>query len=174
MSNAFLVSLFEHKAWCNRGLVEALRAAPADVGRRQWAIVLLTLDHTSIVDRIFQARLEGTEAGFDSVVAERRPDLEALGAALAEADAWYLDYVKAVTPAELASVVEFTFVADGDPGRMTKGEILAHVITHGASHRGAIGKMLEGLGVAGAPDMVTSFQSQRRAVLQASVSSSQS
>ena len=41
---------------------------------------------------------------------------------------------------------------------MTRGDMLAHVITHGASHRGAIGKMLENLGIAGAPDMVTTFR----------------
>ena len=62
------------------------------------------------------------------------------------------------TPAELESVVEFAFVDDGAPGRMTRGDMLAHVITHGASHRGAIGKMLEGLGVPGASDMVTTFR----------------
>jgi uncharacterized damage-inducible protein DinB len=47
---------------------------------------------------------------------------------------------------------------------MTRQEMLAHVITHGASHRGAIGKMLETLNVAGAPDMVTSFLSERRRI----------
>jgi uncharacterized damage-inducible protein DinB len=45
---------------------------------------------------------------------------------------------------------------------MTRAEILAHIITHGASHRGAIGRMLETLKVAGAPDMVTTFVSTRR------------
>jgi uncharacterized damage-inducible protein DinB len=40
--------------------------------------------------------------------------------------------------------------------------MLAHVITHGASHRGAIGKLLEQLGVAGASDMVTSFVRELR------------
>ena len=39
----------------------------------------------------------------------------------------------------------------------------AHVITIGASHRGAIGKMLEGMGVAGSSDMVTSFTRERPA-----------
>jgi uncharacterized damage-inducible protein DinB len=43
---------------------------------------------------------------------------------------------------------------------MTKSQMLAHVITHGVSHRGAIGKLLEALNVAGAPDMVTTFQRQ--------------
>jgi uncharacterized damage-inducible protein DinB len=42
---------------------------------------------------------------------------------------------------------------------MTKGDMLAHLITHGASHRGQINQMLEGLGVRGAGDMVTTFRS---------------
>jgi uncharacterized damage-inducible protein DinB len=165
MSDAFLVTLFEHKAWCNQRLIEALRAAPEDVDRRQMAIVLFTLDHTSIVDQIFKAHLSGAEPGFGAVVAGARPDLDGLSAQLSETDAWYLDYVRRVSPADLETVVEFDYVGDDDRGRMTKGQILAHVITHGASHRGAIGKMLEGLGVAGAPDMVTSFQSSRAAGL---------
>jgi len=160
MQNALLVSLFEHKAWCNAGLVEALRAAPGDADRRQMAVILFTLDHTSIVDRIFKARLTGEPHGYETVVATQFPGLDALAARLAETDAWYVGYARAVTPDELETVVEFTFVADGDPGRMTKGQMLAHVITHGASHRGAIGKMLEGLNVPGAPDMVTTFQRQ--------------
>jgi uncharacterized damage-inducible protein DinB len=157
MPAAFLTTLFTHKAWCNRGLVEALRAAPVDADRRQMAVILFTLDHTSIVDQIFKAHLIGVAPGFTDVVAGRMPDLEALSRTLAETDAWYLDYVSRVSAAELETEVAFTFVDDGAPGRMTRGEMLAHVITHGASHRGAIGKMLEGLGVRGASDMVTTF-----------------
>jgi uncharacterized damage-inducible protein DinB len=157
MSNPFLVSLFQHKGWCNRGLIEALRAAPADVDRGSMAVMLLTFEHTAIVDQIFKARLLGEAPGFEAVVARRLPDLDGLAQNLAETDAWYLDYVSRVSPAELERVVEFTFVADDEEGRMTKGEMLAHVITHSASHRGAIGKMLEGLNLAGASDMVTSF-----------------
>jgi uncharacterized damage-inducible protein DinB len=157
MSNPFLVSLFQHKAWCNRGLIEALRAAPADVDRGSMAVMLLTFEHTAIVDQIFKARLLGEQPGFEAVVARRLPDLDGLAATLAATDAWYLDYVSGVTPAELESVVEFSFISDSDEGRMSKGEMLAHVVTHSASHCGAIGKMLEGLNLAGASDMVTSF-----------------
>jgi uncharacterized damage-inducible protein DinB len=162
MSNAVLVSLFEHKAWSNQALVTALRAAPADVDRKQMAVIVFTFDHTSIVDQIFKARLTGEPHDFESVVATRWPGIDALAQTMGGTDAWYVDYARRVSPEELESVVEFTFVADGEPGRMTRAEILAHVITHGASHRGAIGKMLETLNVRGAPDMVTSFLSERR------------
>lgn len=161
MSNSFLISLFEHKAWCNRALIEALRAAPDTVDRMEMAVVLFTFDHTNVVDRIFRAHLSGAEHGIDNVVATRFPKLNELARTMGETDAWYLDYVRGVSPAALEEVITFTFV-DGDPGRMTRGEILAHVITHGASHRGAVGKMLERLEVRGASDMVTTFSRERR------------
>jgi uncharacterized damage-inducible protein DinB len=133
------------------------------VDHGQLAVMLLTLEHTSIVDRIFKAHLSGAAPGFSAVVSGRVPDLDELAATLSENDAWYLDYVGRASPTELNTKVTFTFVADGDEGLMTKGQMLAHVVTHGASHRGAIGKMLENLGVAGAPDMVTTFERQSRA-----------
>jgi uncharacterized damage-inducible protein DinB len=108
------------------------------------------------------AHLSGGAHGFAAVVAERLSSLDALSATLSETDAWYLDYAGRISPADLESPVAFIFVGDGDEGRMTKGEILAHVITHGASHRGAIGKMLEVLAVPGAPDMVTTFRRETR------------
>ncbi len=156
--SAFLVSMFEHKAWCNQRLLEALRAAPADVDRRSWVVILFTFDHTAIVDEVFKARLEGAEPGFTATVASAMPDLDALAARMAATDAWYVDYARRASPAELAETLDFAFVDDGAPGRMTRGDMLAHVITHGASHRGAIGKMLEGLSVPGASDMVTTFR----------------
>jgi uncharacterized damage-inducible protein DinB len=160
MQNTFLVSLFEHKAWCNRELIEALRAAPDDVDRMGMAIALLTLEHTALVDQAFKARLCGDEPSFTSVVGSRPPKVDDLGARMSETDAWYLDYAGRVSPEELETLITFKFISDDDEGCMTKGQILAHVITHSAAHRGAIGKMLETLNVRGASDMVTTFYSQ--------------
>jgi uncharacterized damage-inducible protein DinB len=160
MANDFLVTLFEHKAWCNRELVAALRAALPETDFGQMAVILFTFDHTHNVDAIFKAHIQGVAHGLTSAVATKLPKLEALAAAMAETDAWYIDYAKRVSEPELAEVVSFTYT-DGDPGRMTKGEMLAHVVTHGASHRGAIGKMLETLKVKGASDMVTAFMHTR-------------
>ena len=157
MTDTFLIELFRHKAWCNVQLVEALRKAPGDLDRAQMAVVRFTLDHTLRVDRAFRARLSDTDHGLSSVVAKELPDLDILAEALSEIDTWYLDYVRRVSPSDLETTVNFTFISDGDQGHMTKKDILAHVITHGASHRGAIGKMLEAMKVQGAPDMVTTF-----------------
>ena len=161
MSNAVLVSLFEHKAWSNQRLVASLRAAPEDVDRGRMAVALFTLDHTSIVDRIFQGHISGADHGYAGVVATRFPELEGLAARLAETDAWYLDYAGRATADDLETVVDFSFVDDGSAGRMTKAQMLAHVITHAAAHRGAIGASLAEMKVAGSPDMVTSLLGSR-------------
>ncbi|HWF00633.1 MAG TPA: DinB family protein [Caulobacteraceae bacterium] len=158
-----LIVLFEHKAWCNARLVEALRAAPPEADRKTLAIALYTFDHTARVDQIFRARLEGDEPAVDAIVADRRPQLDVLAAEMAETDAWYLDYVRSASPEALQSAESFTFISDGEPGCMTRAQMLAHVIAHGASHRGAIGQMLDSIGVRGAPDMVTTSISGRYA-----------
>jgi uncharacterized damage-inducible protein DinB len=128
------------------------------VDRGAWAVVLFTFDQTSIVDEVFRARLEGARPAWPSTVARAMPELEATAARMAATDAWYIDYARRASSEELAELVDFAFVDDGAPGRMSRGDMLAHVITHGASHRGAIGKMLEGLKVRGASDMVTTFR----------------
>jgi len=157
MTTQLLTSLFKYKAWANQGLISALEGIPESADRRERAVIVLTLDHTSLVDQVFKARLIGEAPAFESVVSARPPALDELRRTMAATDAWYVNYVGAASPAELDEIVAFTYVADGEPGRMTKGEMLGHVLTHSNSHRGAIGEMLGRLGVAGAPDMLTTF-----------------
>jgi hypothetical protein len=77
------------------------------------------------VDRVFKARLEDAEPEVSSTVAGAMPDLSEVSRAMHETDTWYLEYARCATPAELASVVEFAFVDDGAPGRMSKSDMLA-------------------------------------------------
>ena len=156
--NPVLVSLFEHKAWCNRRLMQTLRAAPADVDRGGFARVVLTIDHTANVDEIFRARLEGAEPALASTIPRAMPDLDALAERMARADAWYLDHARRLTPADLAETIDFTFADDGDRGRMSRADILAHIITHGVAHRAALGRALADLGVKAPGEMVTTFR----------------
>jgi uncharacterized damage-inducible protein DinB len=45
---------------------------------------------------------------------------------------------------------------------MTRGQMLAHVLTHNQSHRGGVGKMLEPFGIQIPSDMFTSYVSAGR------------
>jgi len=163
MSNKLLTSLFEYKAWANRGLYDALLAAqPAEEHAMELAMITITLDHVSVIDQLFKARIAGEPEPFPGVISPQLPSLAELRDTVAKTDAWYIDYVRGVPQAELDEVLEFTFT-DGDPGRMSRAEMLGHVLTHGNSHRGAIGAKLGAIKVKGAPDMLTSFLSSKKA-----------
>ena len=68
MTAKLLTSLFRYKAWANQGLIDALETIPEDADRRQRAVIVLTLDHTSLVDRIFKARILGETPPFEITV----------------------------------------------------------------------------------------------------------
>ena len=56
----------------------------------------------------------------------------------------------------LAESLHFKFT-DGDPGAMTREEMLFHVLTHGAYHRGNVGQVLKGISVAPPRDLFSKF-----------------
>jgi uncharacterized damage-inducible protein DinB len=161
MSNTLLTSLFEYKAWANRGLYEALLAAPAGAPKREMYVIRATLDHVSVIDQLFKARIAGEPEPFDGILSPVTPSFEELRDIVAKTDAWYAGYVRTAPQRALDEIVAFTF-KDGDPGRMSRAEMLGHVLTHGNSHRGAVGQMMETISVNGAPDMLTSYLSATR------------
>jgi uncharacterized damage-inducible protein DinB len=55
-----------------------------------------------------------------------------------------------------AERLSFQFT-DGDAGTMTREEMLFHVITHGAYHRGNVGQVLKDISVAPPRDLYTKF-----------------
>jgi uncharacterized damage-inducible protein DinB len=69
------------------------------------------------------------------------PTLAALSADMRASDREYIDYVASLNGEELAERIDFTFT-DGKPGRMSREEILMHVITHGVGHRGQVSAVM--------------------------------
>jgi uncharacterized damage-inducible protein DinB len=141
MSTAtLLISLYEQKAAIDREFFAALASAPLSPEHRHTA--LRTLNHIHTVDRIFAAHLRGEPHGFTASNTEAMPTLDALRTSVEQVDAWYLAYVRALAPEQFEAVVNFRFT-DGDAGRMSREEILAHVIHHGSHHRGNVGMLMK-------------------------------
>ena len=84
------------------------------------------------------------------------PELRALHSEVTKTDNWFETYVASISDRELAESIAFQFT-DGDPGRMTREEMLLHVLTHGAYHRGNVGQVLKGISVAPPRDLYTKF-----------------
>lgn len=137
ISNDTLLRLFRYKAWANDELLTAL---PRLEGNAR-ALAIKALSHTHVVDRIFAAHLKRELHGYASANLGELPTLEALSADLRTNDQEYLDYVVTLDASQLAEQIDFTFT-DGAPGRMSREEMLMHVITHGTGHRGQVSALM--------------------------------
>ncbi|QNH12108.1 DinB family protein [Xanthomonas sp. SI] len=156
MTASLLVSQFAYKAWANAELLQALAQidAVAYPAQRQRAIRLL--NHTYVVDRIFAAHLDGGTHAFTDSNTPETPALDVLHAAVAESDLWYAGYVAQLDAVALQQFLVFRFT-DGDAGRMTREEMLFHVLAHGAYHRGNIAMLLSDCGLEQPRELFTRF-----------------
>jgi uncharacterized damage-inducible protein DinB len=150
-----LDSLFAYKAWANAELFAALADLPPQHGEELHTCIR-TLNHIYVVDRIFRSHLAGEALAFDVTNTKVTPSLEQLRSDVAATDAWYVNYVAGLAPARLADIIDFTFT-DGDAGRMSREEMLLHVITHGGYHRGNVGQVLKSISIAPPRDLYTKF-----------------
>jgi uncharacterized damage-inducible protein DinB len=158
MSTATLKSLFGYKSWADTELFSLLASLPPEHAD-QLHTCIRTINHIYVVDRIFRAHLGGEPRPFDATNTKATPTLGQLKGDVEATDAWYVNYVAGITPQALAEVLDFTFT-DGDRGRMSREEILLHVLTHGGYHRGNVGQVLKSISVAPPRDLYTKFLHQ--------------
>ncbi|RZL29617.1 MAG: damage-inducible protein DinB [Rubrivivax sp.] len=156
-TSTLLTALYEQKAAIDREFLAALAAAPLSPENRH--VALRTLNHIHTVDRIFAAHLRGERHGFTASNTADTPTLDDLRASFEQVDGWYVDYVRALRPEQFEEMVSFRFT-DGDAGRMSREEILAHVIHHGSHHRGNVGMLMKQVDAAPPRDLFTRYLHQ--------------
>lgn len=159
--NDTLQRLFQHKAWANDELLTTLGRLE---GLRRLTVTRLAikaLSHCHIVDRIFAAHLRRKDHAYMSANATRLPSLYALSADVRQSDREYVEYVATLDRDQLAERIDFTFT-DGAPGCMSREEILMHVITHGAGHRGQVSAIMLLNALPAAKDGFTTWLHQAR------------
>src|ERR1700749_1185997 len=131
--------LFEYKAWANYVLLT--RLAGLGIESPITGLAIKALSHSHVVDRIFAAHMRRTAHAYTSANLSEMPVLEDLSADIRASDREYIDYVAALDHDQLAERIDFAFT-DGAPGRMSRQEMLMHVITHGIGHRGQVSAVL--------------------------------
>ncbi|MBP0577937.1 DinB family protein [Labrys sp. LIt4] len=155
-AQSLLTSLYRYKAWADGLLLEAMvdlvQAGPAS----NFDTALRLLNHAHIVDRIFMAHLQGYSHAYDDNEPDELPPLTDLSADIRQTDRAYIDYVAGLSADDLQVPIRFRFT-DGQPGRMSREEMLAHVITHGGYHRGEIGRLLPEVAPAASVDVFAGY-----------------
>lgn len=156
MTPSVLVSLFQYKAWADNQLFGAVESLGAGSSAEERHNAIRILNHIHTVDKIFVGNLQGLPHGQTSTNTVDTPALADLNWASQETDGWFVSYAARLSAADLAEEITFVFT-DGDRGRMTREEMLMHVITHGTAHRGAVSRILFNQGVTPPRDLYTKF-----------------
>ena len=137
--NDTLLRLFQYKAWADDELLSALARQGAESSTTGLAIKAMS--HSYIVDRIFDAHLKRKAHSYTSANPSRLPKLEDLSEDIRKSDRQYIEYVAELDGDQLAERIDFIFT-DGAPGRMSREEMLLHVINHGTGHRGQVSAVM--------------------------------
>jgi uncharacterized damage-inducible protein DinB len=124
--------LARYRMWADQNTFDAVAALPPGEAAKERTNPLKsmigTLNHIYLVDLVWQAHLEGRE------------DLPGLRTAQQTINQWYIELSDDQSAESLDEIVRFRFIS-GEPGAMTRGEILLHVVNHATYHRGWIAEM---------------------------------
>lgn len=145
---ATLSALLRYQAWGDADLMTLLcqpTDALDDAARTVHHKALRLMNHIHVVDRIFIAHLSGQPHPYTSTNTPDTPTPEQLSWDLADADAWLVAHANDTTTDSLNETLLFTFT-DGDPGCMTRLEMLLHLHAHGTYHRGQVSQLLKDIG----------------------------
>ncbi len=133
--------LARYKAWGSDMIFEAAAKLPeAEVIRPRKSVfksIAHMLNHIYVIDRVFQAHLEGRPHGYSARNTPGHPPLGELRQAQAELDAWYVALSDAMTPESAQEKIRFDYIGGGE-GVMTRAEMLLHVVNHATYHRGFV------------------------------------
>jgi len=137
--------LVRYKHWANELLFAAVAELPEEALLAPQPIVfgnlLRTLNHVLAMDHVWQCHLLGEPHGLST----RNPDycspFAEIAAAQGRMDSWYIEYADALPADRREEIVEFTFIG-GNPGAMSREDILLHAVNHGTYHRGHIAGMM--------------------------------
>jgi uncharacterized damage-inducible protein DinB len=133
--------LTRYNAWANRLIFDAVAALPpAEATKERQSLfrnMVHTLNHNYVIDRIWQAHLERRSHGYEARNTKEHPPLAELWKSQQEIDRWYIAWSDALSDQALDEKMSFTLIG-GNPGVMTRGEILLHVVNHTSYHRGFV------------------------------------
>ena len=136
--------LARYRMWADQLTFDAVAALPLGEATKErptlFKTMIGTLNHNYVVDLIWQAHLEGRDHGFKARNLVLHQDLPELWRAQRAINQWYIDWSDGQSAQTLDETVRFRFIG-GEPGAMTRGDILLHVVNHATYHRGWIAEM---------------------------------
>jgi uncharacterized damage-inducible protein DinB len=142
--------LTRYKAWADERIFAMVRDLPPEEALRprqtRFGNMVHTLNHVHVIDRVFQAHLQGKRHGYTARNTPTHPPLAELATAVQDLDQWYVRFTDGLTTEDLDRRIRFEFIGGGE-GDMSCQEMILHVVNHGTYHRGFVGDMMYQAGV---------------------------
>src|SRR3979411_562060 len=133
--------LTRYNHWANKLIFEAVAGLPEGEAAKErkslFRNMVHTLNHNYVIDLIWQAHIEGRAHGFTARNTPEHPPLAELWRSQQEIDRWYVDWAARAAQAALDEELVFTLIG-GNEGRMSRGQMLLHVVNHTTYHRGFV------------------------------------
>ncbi|WP_257384843.1 DinB family protein [Tahibacter caeni] len=131
--------LTRYKAWADEVFLSVISTVPgAELAAPRpivFGSLIRTLHHSYAMDYVWQCHLLGKAHGLTTRNPEHCPGLAELIENQRAIDAWYVDYADSLAGNEPAQSVDFEFIGGG-AGRMSRRDIILHVVNHTTYHRG--------------------------------------
>ena len=97
--------LTRYNVWANKLMFEAVAKLPDGEATKPRASLFRnmvhTLNHNYVIDRIWQAHLQGRDHGYKERNTQDHPPLDALWRLQQDVDAWYVDWSDQLSDAEV-------------------------------------------------------------------------
>lgn len=145
---SYLQVLTRYKAWADdlflavvSGVPDLELTAPRPI---VFGSLIRTLNHSYLMDFVWQSNLLGKPHGFTTRNPENHPAMPELATAQREIDNWYVSYADSISDGELGEIIGFQFIGGGH-GAMSRRDILLHVVNHTTYHRGHAADILYSL-----------------------------
>ena len=136
--------LAKYRMWADQLTFDAVAALPPGEATKErptlFKTMVGTLNHNLVVDLIWQAHLEGRDHGFKARNVVLHADLADLWKAQQGMNRWYIDWSEAQSQESLDEVLPFVFIG-GEKSKMSRGDMLLHVVNHATYHRGWVAEM---------------------------------
>lgn len=147
-----LVTAAEYNAWANARLYNALRRLD-DAARKAergafFGSIHNTMNHILLADLIYRERLERKPTTFTRLDEVLYDDFDELEAAHRANDRWYVEFCRALDPAELEATLSFTAVGLVPEERFSLPLrlCLTNLFQHQIHHRGQVHHMISHAG----------------------------
>src|SRR5205814_1504082 len=119
--------LARYRTWADQLTFDAVAALPPGEATKErptlFKTMIGTLNHTYVIDLIWQAHLEGRDHGFTARNLVLHEGLPELWRAQQAVNQWYIDWSERQSGQSLDEIVRFQFIG-GAHGAMTRGDIL--------------------------------------------------